>query len=93
MRKVTLIQFTCHNEQDFGYDPNLNVWYRAVDLDSEYDISGDDDEEYVHSITIVKNVRDRFGTTRRKNQHVLKDDDTEYNTIELELDDNSPLFI
>jgi hypothetical protein len=92
VRIVTLIQFTNHTNEDYGYAPNLYTWYQVRDMDSEYDMNDDDeDSDMIPAIRVYRNPIS-ISMAARRTWLIVNDDGTEYNTMTIELDDNSPLF-
>lgn len=95
MRVVKLIQFTEHNIS-IGHEPTLMRWYPVQDMDDEivYEDEDTGDEEYHPAIMIISGtyLRDDRQTIQKIYRSVIKEE-TLYNLIEIELDDNSQLFI
>lgn len=98
MRTVQLIQFTGLSHEDFGYIPETNVVYEVNDMDEVYYNEWTDDEDEYHedehrAIEIVRQKQTRpDGTILRRHGKVIKDDNTNYGLLTIELDDDSQLF-
>lgn len=90
MRKVTLIQFTSPTHEDHGYTPTPNQWYKVHDMNADYYYEEDDEEYTLEAIRVWYVNQAPFLPSR---ELIVPTDSTTYNTIEIELDDNSPLFI
>lgn len=86
MKTVKLIQFISADHFDYGYDPDLFQWYELINLYSTYEFDEDDDYFELDAIEI----RSISG----KRRCVLnQDNNLKYNLIDIEVDDNSQLFV
>src|SRR6478735_8941040 len=98
MKTIQLIQFTNHTHEDHGMTPTLYQWYRVLDLTDDYEVVQEDDDgdeqySYLDAIRISLGMRTNLtGRTYERTEKIIKDDDTEYNLITLEVDEASNLF-
>ncbi len=86
MRTITLVQFLSANHFDYGYEPELFQWYEVVELNSGFDYEDDDGYQEFISIYI------RLPNGRCKDV-LNEDNDLEYTTLTITVDDDSQLYV
>lgn len=99
MRTVQLIQFTGLSHKDFGHILETNLIYQVNDMNEVYynEWYDDENDEYhedeYRAIEIIRSIQVRpNGNVVRRHGKVINDDNTTFNLLTIELDDESQLF-
>ena len=90
MRTVQLIQFISASE--YGYIPDPHDFYEVVDMEETYEYDDGDDYIEFDAISIMRPKYLSDGNKRMVKSYVVNNDDTSYNLLTIELDDDSQLF-
>lgn len=89
MRTVNLICFTEDLEYSMQFYPEVNRFYKVVDLEDEFYYEEEDDDGYTEelstsSISIVNQYNQK--------RHITHTDNADYKLLTIELDDDCQLF-